>query len=135
MDPSLSLEREALKFCQQALRLPASTRRELHADASTQTSGGLELRVTRVRWLLPELAKLIARHHARPPRDFVLTVRRFVDERTFIEDAGDPVFDAAVSDEAQALVDASLRAHRAVHHCAMSRDDWHDFPVPPLMCG
>lgn len=85
--------------------------------------------------MLPELAKLIADQHDRPPCDFALSARQFVDEHTFIEDAGDPVFDDRVNDETQTLVEVSIRVHRVVHHRAASQDDWHDVPVTPLMCG
>lgn len=130
MARSFPLESAALKFCRQALRRAA-------APGSTQTSSVATARVRlgRVDWMLPELAKLIAAQHESLPRDFALTVRRFVDEHTFIEDAGDPVFDDQVNDESQTLIEVSLRVHRVVHYQASSRDDWHDVPIPPLMCG
>lgn len=130
MDPSSPLETAALKLCRQALR-----RTQTPGKNQDQPLAHARLRLARVDWMLPDLARLIADQHARPACDFVLTARQFVDEHTFIEDAGDPVFDESVNDEAQALVEVTLRVHRAVHHQATAREDWRDVPVPPLMCG
>lgn len=130
MDPSLPLESAALKFCRQALHRAA-----VPDPSEAAPADRVEVRLGRVNWLLPELAKLIAEQHDRHPHEFALTARRFVDEHTFVEDAGDPLFDDRVNDEAQVLIEVSLRVHRVVHHRAASRDDWHNVPVPPLMCG
>lgn len=127
MNSSRSLENDALKLCRQALHRPASR--------SSAKPGPIDARAGRLEWLLPELAKLIVGQHQRPACDFAWTVRRFVDEYTFLEDADDAVLDDAMNDEAQSLVEASLRVHRAVHHKAVSRHDWQDLPVPPRMCG
>ncbi|MEM7626175.1 MAG: hypothetical protein AAF333_11315 [Planctomycetota bacterium] len=117
MTPHVSLESAALHYCKQALRRVAPR---------TATATG------RVSWMLPELARLIAEEHDRDPRAFVASARRFVDEHTFIDDAGDPLFDDHVNEETQALIEMSVRVHRAVHHRAVSHEAP---PVPPLMCG
>ncbi len=130
MAPSLPLESAALKFCRQALRRAAPV-----GSKPTPSAASARVRLGRVNWMLPELAKLIADHHHRSPCDFALTARQFVDEHTFIEDPGDPVFDEQVNDETQTLVEVSLRVHRVVHHRANAQVDWHHIPVTPLMCG
>ncbi|WP_221435402.1 hypothetical protein [Algisphaera agarilytica] len=89
----------------------------------------------RMEWMLPELATLIASAHDSSPQEFAVSLRRFIDEHTFVEDAGDPVFDAEVREETRELFEMSMRVHRAVHRRAVSHSDWHNVPVPPLMCG
>ena len=111
------LESAALRYCEQALH---------------RVDRGTPAVPCRVRWMLPDLARLIADQHDSDPRAFVATARRFVDEHTFVEDAGDPMFDDHVSEETQALVEVSVRVQRAVHHRALARINP---PVAPLMCG
>lgn len=117
MAPYEPLESAALQYCKQALRRVTTRAADVPG---------------RVDWMLPELARLIADQHDRDPRAFVATARRFVDEHTFVDDAGDPVFDEHVSEETQALIEVSVRVQRVVHYRAVN----HEFPpVPPLMCG
>ncbi|MEM9419086.1 MAG: hypothetical protein AAGA25_08580 [Planctomycetota bacterium] len=130
MDPMLPLRFTVLKLCQQALRRP-----EPRLTNTSSSSADFGPSVGRMDWMLPDLAKLIADAHDSSPHDFALALRRFMDEHTFVEDAGDPVFDAEVREETQALMNMAMRVHRAVHHHAEAHEHWHHIPVPPLMCG
>jgi hypothetical protein len=87
-------------------------------------------------WVLPDLARLLVRHRDAPTAEVARHVRHLIDEQTFYEDAGDPVVDPGVDAEAQAMVELSLQAHRALHHGVANRpEDPLRVGVPPLMCG
>ena len=118
IDPTL--EQTARRYCRQA-----------HRHHLERDDAGCQ----QLLWMLDELAGLIAAYHNHPPHRFVEVARRFVDERTFIEDAGDPVVDEKTSEEAQSLIALAVQVHRAVHHHAQASPDRHDLPVPPQMCG
>jgi hypothetical protein len=129
IDPAL--ERVALKLCRQAMLHQEGRARGLDGEENHARARLLARR----EWLLPALANLIARHHGNRSHDFALHARRFIDEQTFIDDGGDPIFDPRISEEAQTLVDLTVRVHRAVHHQALHQSEGSRLPCAPQMCG
>lgn len=85
--------------------------------------------------LLLSLAEMVVNHHADDPAELEEQVRRFVKNRTFFEDAGDPVFDDRVSDDVEAIVELAMGVQRTVHDHAEAREPWHNQPSAPQMFG
>ncbi|MEX0652709.1 MAG: hypothetical protein WD534_18295 [Phycisphaeraceae bacterium] len=107
----------------------------LASDAAM--AGRLEAALEResLRWLLPELLRLLIEAHDQPAERFEPMVRTLLLDLEFVDESGDPAtteLRIALHDQ---LVVALMRAMERLRQQALASGQWSELAAPPQMYG
>lgn len=90
-------------------------------------------------WALDDFMDLLVEFHDQPVQELRPMIRRVVTERAFLDSTGDSIYRTTGNDvrgsQFEIQIDQIVAVLEKVRQHAVSRGQWSDQALPPLMCG